>query len=172
MTQAHWPPAIAYPMQALCYVAFAAVVGYFSAAPAYVHLAPGTALVKVSLQHAGQRLAPCRERTPEELAKLAPNMRSASVCARERAPVRVRVSLDEKMLCDLVAAPSGLGHDGASTVYHRAVVPAGSYRLKATLVDDAAGKSAYTVERTIEVAPAQVLVLDFDGNDRRWVVRN
>ena len=80
---------IGYPLQALCYAAFIAVVGYFATSPPYVHLPAGDALVKLSFQHAGERKEACRERTPEELAKLAPNMRAASVCARERVPVEV-----------------------------------------------------------------------------------
>ena len=73
---------ISYPLQALCYAAFVAFVGYFSTSPSYVHLPAGEALVKLSFQHAGQRKVPCRERTPEELAKLAPNMRAAQDCRR------------------------------------------------------------------------------------------
>ena len=46
---------------------------------------PGEALVKLSFQHAGQRKEACRERSAEELAKLAPNMRAAS-----RLPARAR----------------------------------------------------------------------------------
>ena len=33
-----------YPLQALCYVAFIAVVGYFATSPPYVHLPEGQAL--------------------------------------------------------------------------------------------------------------------------------
>ena len=63
-----------YVAQALLYAAFAAVIGYFSTSPAYVHLPQGDALLKVSLTHAGVRKNACRERSAEELAKLAPNM--------------------------------------------------------------------------------------------------
>jgi len=67
---------VRYAIQAVLYGAFAAFVGYFSTAPTYDHLAPGEALVRLSFSHAAQRKEPCRERTPEELAKLAPNMRA------------------------------------------------------------------------------------------------
>ena len=40
---------LSYPLQAVCYAAFVAFVGYFSTSPAYEHLAPGEALVKLSL---------------------------------------------------------------------------------------------------------------------------
>src|SRR5262245_7174744 len=126
---------LSYPLQAVCYAAFVAVVGYFSTSPAYVHLPPGEALVKLSLQHAGQRKAACRERTPEELAKLAPNMRAAQVCERERAPVAVEVEMDGTLLFAVVAPPTGFARDGASTVYRRAAVPAGTHRFVAKMKD-------------------------------------
>ncbi len=73
-----------YALQGVCYAAFMGVVWYFSTSPAYEHLPPGQAVVKLSLQHAGQRKQACRERSAEELAKLAPNMRAATVCPREK----------------------------------------------------------------------------------------
>ncbi len=57
-----------YGLQAVCYAAFMTVVGYFSTSPAYKHLPPGDAVVKLSFQHAGQRKEACRERSAEELA--------------------------------------------------------------------------------------------------------
>ena len=100
-------PAIRYGAQALLYAAFVAVIGYFSTSPAYQHLAPGDALLKLSLTHAGARKEACRERSAEELAKLAPNMRARSVCPRERVPVTVEVTLDDAPLFRVVAPPSG-----------------------------------------------------------------
>ena len=40
-------------------------------------------LLKLSLSHAGARKEACHQRSAEELAKLAPNMRAPSVCPRE-----------------------------------------------------------------------------------------
>jgi hypothetical protein len=82
--------ALRYGAQALLYAAFVAVIGYFSTSPPYRHLPAGDALLKLSLTHAGARKEACRERTADELAKLAPNMRAQSVCPRERAPVKVQ----------------------------------------------------------------------------------
>ena len=56
---------LSYAGQALGYTAFIAVLAYFSTSPPYRHLPPDTALVKVSLQHAGQRKDACRERSAE-----------------------------------------------------------------------------------------------------------
>lgn len=163
---------LSYALQAVCYAAFVAVVGYFSTSPPYVHLPAGQALVKLSFQHAGERKEACHERTPEELAKLAPNMRAASVCPRERVPVEVQVEMDGKPLFAVVARPSGLAQDGASTVYRRVAVPAGAHRIVARLKDAPVGGFGYTVERTIDLAPGRVLVIDFDKKDGGFVFRS
>jgi hypothetical protein len=164
-------PWLAYPLQAVFYLAFIAVVGYFATSPAYVHLPPGEALVKLSFQHAGQRKEACRERTPEELAKLAPNMRAAQVCARERAPVAVEIEMDGKMLFSVVAPPSGLSKDGASTVYRRVPVTAGSHRFVARMKDTADGGFGIVAERTVDLRPGRILVIDFDPKEGGWVFR-
>ena len=72
--------------QALLYAAFAAVVGYFATAPVYRHLPADQALIKLSFSHSGKLLAECRQRSPEELAKMPPNMRAPMDCPRERPP--------------------------------------------------------------------------------------
>jgi hypothetical protein len=163
---------MSYALQAVCYAAFIAVVGYFATSPPYVHLPPGEALVKLSFQHAGERKEACHERTPEELAKLAPNMRAASVCPRERVPVEVEVELDGKPLFAMVAPPSGLSRDGASTVYRRVAVPAGAHRIVARLKDSPGAGFGYITERTIDLAPGRVLVIDFDKKEGGWVFRS
>lgn len=172
MSAHHANPWIGYPLQALCYAAFMAVVGYFSASPPYVHLAPGRALVKLSFQHAGQRKEACRERTAEELAKLAPNMRAASVCPRERASVEVAIEMDGKPLFAVVALPGGLSRDGASTVFRRVEVPAGAHTFVAKLKDAPTSGYGYVEERRIDLAAGRVLVIDFDAKEGGWVFRS
>jgi hypothetical protein len=164
-------PLVAYALQALCYAAFVAFVGYFATSPAYEPLPPGHAVVKLSLQHAGARREACRERTPEELAKLAPNMRAASVCPRERADVVVDVALDGRPLFSAVAAPAGLARDGASTVYRRASVPAGEHRIAVRLSDTADGRFTHAAERTVVLEAGRVLVIDFDAKAGGWIFR-
>jgi hypothetical protein len=163
--------ALSWTLQAVCYAAFVAVVGYFATSPPYEHLPAGQALVKVSFQHAGERKEACHERTPEELAKLAPNMRSASVCARERVPLEVAIDLDGKPLFVATLPPRGLAKDGAATVYHRVAVPAGSHRLVARMRDAPAPEFGHVAERTVDLAPGRVLVIDFDAKEGGWVFR-
>ena len=149
--------------QGLLYGLFALGIGVFSNWPGYRALPPGQALVKVSFIHHGQRVADCRPYTPEELAKLAPNMRTPLKCGRERSPVTVEVDLDGATVYRHVAAPSGLSSDGASAVYHRLQVPAGEHRIAVRLRDNSGAAFTHTREATVTLKPAQVLVIDFDA---------
>ncbi len=150
-----------YLAQALLYVPFLAIIGYFSTSPAYHHLAPGEALIRLSISHAAQRKVECRERTPEELAKLAPNMRAPLDCPRERSPVTVELELDGQLVVQAVAPPSGLTRDGASTIYCRLPIAAGTHRIVARLRDRASGDFNYAREAELELRPGRVLVIDF-----------
>ena len=152
-----------YAAQGVLYGAFVAAVGYFSSAPAYRHIAPDESLVRLSFSHAAQRLQPCHERTPEELAKLAPNMRAQRVCPRERADVTVELEMDGKLLYRIVAAPSGLGRDGAATVYRRLVIGAGPHHFRVRLADDVRGEFSHAAERSIEIGAGRVLLIDFNA---------
>lgn len=160
-----------YLAQAVFYAAFVAAIGYFSNSPRYEHLPPGEALIKLSFSHAGARREACHERTPEELAKLAPNMRAQTVCPRERVPVTVEVALDGKPLFRIVAPPSGLAKDGASTVYRRVPVPAGTHRIAARLSDVPGGEFNHAGDKAIDLAPGQVLVIDFDAGKGGFLFR-
>jgi hypothetical protein len=149
--------------QILLYGLFALVIGIFANGPSYRALPPGQALLKVSFIHHGERVADCRPYTPEELARLAPNMRTPMKCGRERSPVTIEVDLDGTTVYRHVAVPSGLSSDGASSVYHRLQVPAGEHRIAVRLKDNAgAAAFTHTREATVTLKPAQVLVIDFD----------
>ncbi len=155
--------AIRFIGQAALYGLFALAIGYLSTAPAYIHLAPGEALLKLSFSHGAQRVGECRDRSDEELAKLPPNMRIRQVCPRERAPVIVELELDGARLYRESLPPSGLSRDGSASVYRRFVVPAGTHRLAARLSDNAKGEFNYRSEQTVTLAPAQIVVVEFHG---------
>ena len=150
--------------QALLYALFALIIGTFSNSPPYRHLPPDQALIKLSFSHHGKLLSECRQRTKEELAKLAPNMRAPMDCQRERSPVIVEIDLDGIPTYHHVANPSGLSKDGASTVYYRFAVPSGRHRLAVRLNDDARTTVFnYLREETVMLRPGKVLVIDFNA---------
>ncbi len=149
--------------QALLYGLFALIIGYFSSSPSYRHLPPDQALIKLSFSHEGKLVSECRRRTAEELAKLAPNMRTPMDCPRERSPVTVEIELDGTLVYRRVAKPSGLSKDGASTVYHRLAVPSGEHRIEIRLNDDARTTGFNHLRReVVTLKPGKVLVIDFN----------
>ena len=172
--------------QAVLYGLFIAFVGYFSTSPAYVHMAPDRALIKLSFSHPGQPKAPCRERSAEELARLAPNMRIARDCARERSPVAIEFALDGRVHYRELLPPTGFKHDGASTLYRRLSVPAGTHRIEVRLKDDVkeimntigAGAAHvrlsdynYAKQAEITLAPGQVFVIDFNARQGGFIFK-
>lgn len=157
--------------QLLGYAAFCAALAYFATRPVYHPIPPETALVKVSLQHAGQRKEACRERSAEELAKLAPNMRSASVCPRERVPVAIEIALDGRTIVSQSVPPSGLAKDGSSTLYLRVEVPAGEHRVVAKLGDSPEPGFGHVKEATVNLAAGAILLIDFDAKSGGWAFR-
>jgi hypothetical protein len=161
-----------YAAQVALYVAFGAALGYFSSYPLFQVLPPGEALVRLSFSHGAQPVAPCHERSAEELAKLPPNMRVKTVCPRERSPVRVQVEMDGKLLYDITAQPAGLKRDGDSTVYRRLPVVAGAHTFKARLADGPGGEFTYVAEKSIELAPGKVLVIDFNAGKGGFIFVN
>lgn len=150
--------------QVLLYGLFALLVGVFSQWPPYRHLAADQALIKLSFTHHGQVVSPCRQLTPAELAKLPPNMRAPMSCPRERAPVVVELDVDGQLAYRHSAAPSGLSKDGASSVYHRVQLAAGEHRIAVRMKDSPGpGGFDHAREATVTLAPAHILVIDFDA---------
>ncbi len=160
-----------YCAQAALYVPFMAAIGYFSTQPAYRHLPPDQAIIRLSLSHAAQRKAACHERTPAELAKLPPNMRAPLDCPRERAPITVELELDGVLVAQVEAAPTGLTRDGAATIYRRLPVAAGRHRIVARLRDGAGSDFNYVREAELELRPGRVLVIDFHASGGGFELR-
>jgi hypothetical protein len=158
--------------QLALYAPLMAILGYFSTEPRFSAVGEGEALVRVSLIHATQRRQPCRERSPEELAKLAPNMRAALDCPRERSPLLVEIELDGKLVLRREAQPSGLRRDGNAALYQRFVVPAGSHRLVARLRDRADGDFTHVREQAVELGAGRVLIIDFNAAQGGFVFRS
>jgi hypothetical protein len=161
------PGAAAWIGQALLYGAFALAIGVFSHWPPYRHLAADQALIKLSFSHAGKPVSECTAQTPQELAKLPPNMRAPLRCPRERSPILVELDIDGAPALRHAAQPSGLSKDGASSVYHRIPVLAGEHRIAVRLKDDVRSSGFnHRREATVTLRPAQILVIDFDTSTR------
>lgn len=150
-----------YVGQAILYALFGGFVVYFSTAPEYRHLESDQGLLRLSFRHPGKTVADCRERTPEELAKMPPQLRAQSDCPRERSPVKVRVELDGKLLFTETYAPAGLRQDGAASGYFRMPIPAGEHEVRVQFNDDVRVEGYnYQGERRLDVRPGQVVLID------------
>ena len=149
--------------QLALYAPLMAILAYFSTEPRFSVVPPGQALVRVSLIHATERKEACRERSAEELAKLAPNMRASLDCPRERSPLLVELELDGKLVLRREAQPSGLRRDGNAAVYERLALPAGRHRIVARLRDRPGADFNFRQEQTVELAAGRVLIIDFNA---------
>jgi hypothetical protein len=157
--------------QLALYAPLMLVLGYFSTEPPFAAVAGGEALVRVSVIHATQRRQACRERSPEELAKLAPNMRASLDCPRERSPMLVELELDGAVVLRRQVQPSGLRRDGHAALYERLALPAGRHRIVARLRDRADGDFNYAREETVELAGGGILTIDFNATRGGFVFR-
>ena len=82
------------------------------------------------------------------------------------------ISVDGARVFHVVAAPSGLAKDGASTVYRRLPITAGRHRITARLSDTADGAFNHTHDATLDLVPGRVVVIDFDSAQGGFVIRS
>lgn len=148
--------------QLLAYGAFVVVIAYLSSAPSYEHVNPEQALLRLVISHATAKKGECRQLSPEEYAALPPNMRRAAECPRERHDLYIELLLDQEMLYQGVAPPTGLWRDGPSNVYRKFTVAPGTHQLLVRFRDSGRG-SGFDQERAeaIELRPRQNFVVGF-----------
>jgi hypothetical protein len=143
-------------------LALALAVAALSTSPRWRSLPEDTALLRLSFTHGGDRSASCRERTPEELAALPPNMRRKEVCDRRRPPVYVELEIDGTLVFARELPPRGIAGSGPSQVYERFLLPAGVHDIAVRLRDRPASEEFdYTARTQVTLAPAQSFVVDF-----------
>jgi hypothetical protein len=157
--------------QAICYLVFAAVIGFGTSIP-FTHFPPNQALIKLSFTHGAARPTECRRLTAEELAKLPPNMRRPVECARGRLPVYTELIVDGVTLLSASLPPTGLSHDGPSRIYRRFAMAPGHHRIAIRLRDRPRTSGFdYTREAEIDLAPQQNFVIDFRPEGDGFIFR-
>ncbi len=143
-------------------LALTLAVAVLSARPEWQSAPPVGALLRLSFAHSGLRN--CRDRTAAELAALAKNMRTAEICDRRRAPVRVEMDVDGAPALAVDLAPSGLAGSGPSRIYKRIALAAGRYGIDLRLADDpAAAGFSHAAHFDITLEPGQSMAIDFDA---------
>jgi hypothetical protein len=149
-------------LQALAYASFAFVAGYLSASPNYDYGSQDLAVVKISLSHATKRVEPCVLLTPEEVAKLAPNMRRTEKCERARLPLIIEIDIDGEVLMAIQAEPSGLWGDGPASIYQRFELQPGRHQMSARLRDTARKDGwDYTITSGIDLVAGRYFTVTF-----------
>ncbi len=79
--------------------------------------------------------------------------------------------MDGQLAHRQVAQPSGLSSDGAAVVYRRLEVPAGKHHIEVRMKDNARSEGFdYTRSEEVDLAPAEILVVDFDAATRRIIL--
>ena len=155
------PKPLALIGQVILYGAFAAFIGYFATSPPYRQIPEDAALIRLSISHLGER--ECRQRTPEELAKLPPNMRAPLDCPRARSDIALHVDIDGEPALRAVMHPTGIAKDGISTIYRRFEVKAGEHLVSVKMNDNVAKPDfRFVKEERVTLKPAQVMVIDFN----------
>ncbi len=150
----------------IAFAAFAFGTGFFSYWPRYAYTRPDIAVVKVSLSHATERVTPCVRLTPAEIAELAPNMRAAEKCERERLPLEFELEADGEIVLSLRVPPSGLWGDGPASIYERFDLSPGSHRITARLRDT--GRTAgwdYEFSDTVTLRAGRYFVVTFHAEN-------
>lgn len=155
--------AMRYLLQAAFYLPLMALIGYFSSAPVFVHLPADQALLRLSISHAAELRQACRERSPEELAKLPPNMRAAQDCPRERSPILVELEIDGRLAYRSEAQPAGARRDGLATLYLRLPIAAGTHRILVRMRDRPQGEFNHVREETLRLAGGDSVLIDFNA---------
>ena len=147
-------------LQTVAYAAMAVLLGYFATLPPYEYGDAQQTSVKVSLNHAADRVKPCVPLTQEQLAELAANMRRTETSERERLPLILELDIDGETVLRLTAEPSGLWNDGPSSIYERFDVEPGEHVIAVRLRDTARTEGwDYASRETVYLQPGRYFTI-------------
>jgi ferredoxin len=122
----------------------------------------GSELV-VTFKHPGQVSENCRELSEEEIARRPVHMRQEKICDRDRAPVRMRVSIDGGTVVESSFPPKGIWGDGNSVAVERIPVEPGEHRVRVAIGDSLdAEEWSFTDEQTLTFTDSERRVVSFD----------
>ncbi len=161
-----------YVGQAAVYAAIALAIGYLSSRPTLEYFPADKAQIKISFAHGANCVEDCRQLSAAEIAKLPPRERRPHTCERERLPMRVLLLVDGSPIYDEVVPPTGLSRDGPGRVYRKFAVAPGRHEITARLRDSNRTEGFdYERQVTLELAPLQILAIDFSSDQGTFIVR-
>jgi hypothetical protein len=140
--------------------------------PIYRQIPENSGVMVLTFVHGADRKGECRRLSPEEIAKLPPNMRRVQDCPRGRRAIYVELDVDGRNVYRADLPPTGIAGDGPSRVYQRFVLPAGKYDV-AVRMRDTARPDGFDHERreTVNFSPAQLLVIDYRPESGEFIFR-
>jgi hypothetical protein len=149
-----------------------AAVAWLSDRPTYRQIPEGAAVMLLTFVHGADRRGECRRLSPEEIAKLPPNMRRVQDCPRVRRPIYVELDVDGRNIYRASLQPTGIAGDGPSRVYQRFLLPAKKYDV-AVRMRDTARAEGFDHERrdSVELSPDQMFVIDYRPESGGFVFR-
>ncbi|QWG11512.1 hypothetical protein KMZ29_17460 [Bradyrhizobium sediminis] len=147
-------------------------VAWLSDRPVYRQIPENSGIMMLTFVHGADRKGECRRLTPEEIAKLPPNMRRVQDCPRVRRSLYVELDIDGRRIYAADLPPTGIAGDGPSRVYQRFVMPAGKYDV-AVRMRDTARADGFDHERrgTVDFAPSQMFVIDYRPESGEFIFR-
>lgn len=164
--------AMRYLLQVIAYSAFAILVGYLSFWPRYQYASADVAAIKLSLSHATDRVVPCVELTPQQVAELAPNMRRTMSCERQRLPLILQLSVDGEITFEYEALPSGLWEDGPASIYERFDLDPGAHTIMVRLRDTARDTGwDYTHSEDVTLIAGRYMTITFKAENGGFAFR-
>jgi len=149
-----------------------AAVAWLSDSPVFRQIPANSAVMMLTFVHGADRKGECRRLTPEEIARLPPNMRRVQDCPRGRRSIYVELDVDGRNIYQANLKPTGIAGDGPSRVYQRFVMPAGKYDL-AVRMRDTARADGFDQERhgTVNFTPSQMFVIDYRAESGEFIFR-
>lgn len=147
-------------------------VAWLSDRPVYRNIPEGSGMMMLTFVHGADRKGECRRLSPEEISRLAPNMRRVQDCPRVRRSLYVELDIDGRKIYAAALPPTGIAGDGPSRVYQRFVMPAGKYDV-AVRMRDTARADGFDHERrgTVDFAPSQLFIIDFRPESGEFIFR-
>jgi hypothetical protein len=140
--------------------------------PVYRQIPEGKGVITMTFVHGADRKAECRRLTPQEIAKLPPNMRRTEECPRGRRPLYVELDIDDRTVYTATLKPTGIAGDGPSRVYERFVLPAGDHDVAVRLRDTPRKEGFdHAHKARIALAAEQNFVIDFNPAANGFIFR-
>jgi len=159
-------------VQVVLYGAFAVFIGYLSVTPTYQYADPELAVIKLSLNHAANRVAECIKLTPQQINERAMQGEPINECERARLPLAVELDVDGATVLSLAAVPSGLWRDGPASVYERLEIDAGAHTITARLRDSARETGwDYEYSEEVDLVPGRYFTITFRAENGGFAFR-